>query len=193
VVESERRELVQTMSLAIVMILLVAAGWWLWGKVVQADDNAMSEAAATTTTPADPEAEVEQAYRAYLAMEARLVAAPDPNDPEIPERATGRALARLKDALAEDVQKGQVIRVGPATSQTILSIEVMDDHATVRACFVDESGLFDAANGAEIVPMHTGTAIDTAVLEREGGMWRVSLREVPAADEHWEGATSCGL
>jgi hypothetical protein len=192
VVKSERRERAQKLATAAVAVLLVAAGGWLLGKVIEADDNSKSEASGTTTTaPPDPEAEVEQAYRAYLAMEARLVAAPDPNDAEIPERATGPALARLKEALAEDVEKGHVIRVGPATSQTILSIEVTGSKATVRACFIDESGLYDAATGAELVPMRTGTAIDTAELVREGGAWRVSLRRVPAADEHWEGATSC--
>jgi hypothetical protein len=195
VVESERRELVQTMGLAIVMILLVAAGWWLWGKVVQADDNAKSEAAATTTTPADPEAatkaEIEDAYRAYLAMQERLLQAPDPDDPEISQRATGSTLTRLRAGLADYAAKGQVIRVGPATSQMILSIDVSGDQATVRACYVDESGLYDAATGAEIQPMHVGTAIDTTVLQRDDGTWRVSRRAVPAADEHWEGATTC--
>jgi hypothetical protein len=191
VVDLERRAQLQTVGTVLALIVLVATGGWLLGMVIAADDNSLSEAAATTTAPVDPEAEIEDAYRAYLAMETRLVAAPDPDDPEIPERATDETFERLRAALADLAAKGQVIRVGPASSQTILSIEVSGDEATLRACYVDESGVFDAVTGAEITPMQVGTAVDTTVLERDGDTWRVALRKVPAEDEHWDGATTC--
>jgi hypothetical protein len=197
VVDLERRAKLQTVGTVVALIVLVAAGGWLLGKVIAADDNSRSEAAATTTTtaPVDPEAatkaEIEEAYRAYLAMQIRLQLAPNADDPEIPRRAAGTTLNRIRSALADLASKGQVIRVGPATSQTILSIDVTGDQATLTACFVDESGVFDAATGAEIVPMHIGTEIDRTVLEREGGTWRVSSRKAPNEGEVWEGETTC--
>ncbi len=177
-------------ALVVLFTLLAAGGWWLWGKVTAADVNSRSEASATTT-PADAEAEVEAAYRAYIAMQERVEAAPDPDDPEISERATGRTLDRLRQAMADYAARGQAVHVGAATKQTILSIDVSGDRATVRVCFVDESGVFDVATGAEIVPVHTGTSIDTTELERTAGAWRVSSRRPPAADEQWEGVTTC--
>jgi hypothetical protein len=195
-VDLERQAKLQTVGTALGLIVLVAVGAWLLGKFIAADDNSQSEATPTTaTSPIDPEAEVkaeiEDAYRAYLAMEERLLLAPNPDDPEIPERATGPALEHFKKALARDIEKGQIIRVGPTSSQTILSIEVTGDQATLRACFVDESGLFDAATGDEIEPMHTGTEIDTTVLVRDGERWRVSERRAPAEGEVWDGVSTC--
>src|SRR5918995_3724000 len=54
---------------------------------------------ASTTTTQNPEAEVEAAYLAYWEMAKRLSEAPDPNDPELGERATGTALDKLVDSL----------------------------------------------------------------------------------------------
>jgi hypothetical protein len=124
-------------------------------------------------------------------MHVRLEAAPNPDDPEIPERATGRTFDRLRTALAQDLAAGRVIKVGPAWSQTILSIDIAGEEATLRACYVDESGVFDATSGAVIEPTRISTSIDTTLLEREGGVWRVSYREPPAADQQWEGVTTC--
>src|ERR671911_1658895 len=55
---------------------------------------------ASTTTTQDPEAEVEAAYLAYWEMAERLLAAPDPDDPEIAQRVIGSARAKLVDSLA---------------------------------------------------------------------------------------------
>jgi hypothetical protein len=194
VVENDRSPILKTILLAAAVVVLAAGVAWLWAKVTEADDNAKSEASPTTTStaPVDAEAEIEDAYRAYMAMQQRLLQAPDPSDPELPQRATGSTLDRLRATLADYAAKGQVIRVGPATAQTILSIEVSGDQATVRACYVDESGLYEAASGAELQAMHTGTAIDRSVLQRDDGIWRVSRRFAPAESEHWEGATTCG-
>jgi hypothetical protein len=189
---AQRRETRQMVGLVVLFTLIAAGGWWAWGTVTQADDNSQSAASPTTTARVnDVEAEVEAAYRAYLAMHVRLEAAPNPDDPEIPEHATGRTLAHLKSVLAEDVAAGRVIRVGPAWSQTIMSIDVTGNQATLTACYVDESGVFDAASGAVIEPTRISTSIDTTLLEREGGRWRVSYRQPPDADEQWEEVTSC--
>jgi hypothetical protein len=194
VVETDRSPILKTILLAAAVVVLAAGVAWLWAKVTEADDNSKSEA-SPTTTPGDPEAEVkadvEAAYRAYLAMETRLTSAPDPDDPEIPERATGRTLDSLRATLADYAAKGQVIRVGPASAQTILSVEVAGSQATVTACYVDESGVFDAATDAAVVPTRIYTSIDRTTLERVDGVWRVSLRTAPQDDELWEGVTTC--
>jgi hypothetical protein len=198
VVDLERRARLQTVGTVLGLVVLVGAGGWLLGMVIAADDNSQSEAAATTTTaPPDPDAavkaEIEDAYRAYNAMVERLALAPDPEDPELPQRATGRALDRIIELMKDLVASGDVGRLGPTRSQTILTIEVTADTATLRACLVDESGRYDAATGEAIVPMMVGTIIDTATLERSDGTWRVSAIKNPGPDERWEGVSTCGV
>jgi hypothetical protein len=190
--QARRHDDRQLVGLVVLFTLLAIGGWWLWGKVTQADDNSKSAASATTTVPPDVEAEVEAAYLAYLAMVERLIQAPAVDDPEIMMRATGAAADDLRSSLAEHIANGTLVRIGPATSQTILSIERSGDQATLRVCFVDESGTYDAATGAEVEAMTINTSIDTARLERLDGTWRVSLRTIPGPDEHWEGVSTCG-
>jgi hypothetical protein len=193
VVKWEHRERAQKLATAAVAVLLVAAGGWLLGKVIEADDNSKSEASgATTTAPIDPEAEVEQAYRAYNAMVDRLAQAPDPNDPELSQRATGRARDRIVELMNDLVSTGDVARLGPMRSQTVLTIEIAGGTATLRACLVDESGRYDATTGEAVVPMTVGTIIDTATLDHTGGTWRVSAIKNPGPDERWEGVSTCG-
>jgi hypothetical protein len=195
VVENDRSRILQTVLLAAAVVVLAAGMAWLWAKVTEADDNAKSEAASPATTPGDPEAEVkadvEDAYRGYSDMVMRLLSEPKPDDPELSQRATGDALTRLVAALNELVATGDAIRYGETRSQTILAIDVSGDQATVRACFVDESGRFDAATGEVVDPMRVATIVDTATLERRDGIWRVSFRKEPEASEEWDGATSC--
>jgi hypothetical protein len=159
--------------------------------VTQADDNSRSAAAVTTTTPSNPNADVEAAYVAYRSMVRRLLQAPDPDDPEIARRASGAALDRLQAVLEDLVATGDVARYGPTSSQTILTIDVTGDGATVRACLVDESGRYDATTGEPVEPMKVGTIIDTASLQRIDGVWRVSGLKYPGPDEQWEGASTC--
>jgi hypothetical protein len=161
--------------------------------VTRADDNSRSGASATTTTaPADPEADVEAAYRAYVAMIDRLLESPDPHDPEIPQRTTGAARDDIESFVAQNLADGTIIRKGPAAAESILSIEVSGDEATLRACFVDESGAYDVNTGAVLRPMTIVTSIDTVQLERVDAVWRVSLRRAPGPDERWEGVNRCG-
>jgi hypothetical protein len=191
-VDLERRAKLQTVGGTVAAIVLVAAGGWLLGKFLAADDDSQSEAAATTTTaPADPKAEVEQAYRAYNAMVDRLFAAPDPDDPQITQLATGDARDQLVSALSAFVATGDVAHFGPTRSLTILTIDVSGDEATVRACFVDESGRYDAATGEAIEPMRVATIVDTTSLVRHDGIWQVSFVKDPGADEQWLGVHEC--
>src|SRR5262249_31127225 len=106
-------------------------------------------------------------------------------------RATGVALDNLRSALAKSVADGTLNRIGPTTHQTVLSVDVWGDEATLRACFVDESGSYDAASGAVVEPMRIMTSIDTVRFQRVDGAWLVSSRQAPAPGEMWEGVTSC--
>src|ERR1044072_7603705 len=65
-----------------------------------------STTVATTTTVA-PEAEVKAAYLAYWKMVAGLAAAPDPNDPELEQRATDPVLSAFKDELVTRIAEGR--------------------------------------------------------------------------------------
>src|SRR5215207_6993415 len=101
-----------------------------------ADDGATTSTSettiASTTTTQDPEAEVEAAYLAYWEMNKRLSEAPDPNDPELGERATGTALDKLVDSLTTMRAAGERFVFGPEYSHLVESVEVSDDNATVR-------------------------------------------------------------
>jgi hypothetical protein len=191
--QPQRHETRQMVGLVLLFTLIAAGGWWAWGKITQADDNSKSEASATTSAPsAQAEADIEAAYRAFIAMIGRVVQAPDPDDPELPMRATGVALDGLRSSIARSLAEGTIIRPGPATSATVLSIEVSGDTATLRACFIDESTAYVAVTGAVVEPTTIVTIVDTVELEREGDTWLVSRRETPGPDERWNGVNTCG-
>ena len=158
-----------------------------------AGDDASTDPPATSTTLDPDEAsedEVRQAYRDFLEMAFRIAEAPDPNDPEIAQRATGDARGRIEQSAAEDQARGVVVRGGPDNKQTILTTTVAGDSARLTVCFVDHAGVFDAATGAEIEPMTTTTRLGTIDLLREDGTWKVNLVEAQEGKE-WDGVHDC--
>jgi hypothetical protein len=158
-----------------------------------AGDGESADPPATSTTVDPDEAvkeEVRQAYRDFLKMAFRIAEAPDPNDPEIALRATGDARGRIEQSAADDQARGVVVRGGPDNQQTILTTTVTGDAARLNVCFVDNSGVFDAATGEEIEPMTTTTRLGTIDLVRESGGWKVSLVETQEG-KVWDGVHDC--
>jgi hypothetical protein len=138
------------------------------------DDSTDPPATSTTVDPDEAaEEEVRQAYRDFLEMAFRVAANPDPADPGIATHSTGAARTSLEEAAAQDRARGVVIHGGPEDSQTILSTSVDGDTAVLSVCYVGQSGAYDAATGAELVPMEIITTLDRVELLREAGTWKV--------------------
>jgi hypothetical protein len=144
---------------------------------------------ASTTTTQDPEAEVEAAYLAYWEMAERLLAAPDPDDPEIAKRATGTALTSAIDGFTTMRAQGQAIRIGEGYSHDVLSVDVRGMAATVVDCNVDEASRIEVTSG-RVLTSATTTNLLTVELKSDAGQWQVaSIQKTDA----WEGARSCDL
>jgi hypothetical protein len=158
-----------------------------------AGDGESADPPATSTTVDPDEAvkeEVRQAYRDFLEMFFRVTAAADPNDPGIAQHTTGPLRAEIERTTAADRARGVVVRGGPYDEQTILTTTVDGDTATLTVCYVDHSGEFDAATGAEIAPMTVVTTLDVVELVREDGVWKVRFFDNEEGNE-WQGVSDC--
>jgi len=157
------------------------------------DDDGSSDLPATSTTLDPDEAaedEVRQAYRDFLEIFFRVTAAADPTDPGIAQHTTGPLRAEIERTTAADRARGVVVRGGAYDEQTILTTTVDGDTATLRVCYVDHSGEFDAATGAEITPMTIVTTLDEVELVREDGVWKVRFFDNQESNE-WQGVHDC--
>lgn len=165
--------------------LIAAALLALTAATCSNDDD--TDTSSPTTTTQSPEAEVEAAYLAYRDMVTRLLEAPDPDDPELNERAADPNKAFLIDRLRTLVEQGRELRFGSEHGYEVMSVSVDGDDATVRDCTVDDAQTVDAASG-EVVSEGVTTELLEAALRRSDGMWRVVTID---GIEHWEGAVGC--
>jgi hypothetical protein len=144
---------------------------------------------STTSAPpttASVESQVEEAYLAYWEMTERLLEAPDPDDPEIAERATGQVLGQLSDSLTTLRAQGHAVRSGPEYAHNLLSVDVQGDTGVVLDCAVDDAAVIDVAS-SEMVDERLVTVLLETTL-RYDGHWLVA--EVDQQDS-WEGKTTC--
>jgi hypothetical protein len=127
---------------------------------------------STTSTAPASEQEVVDAYRAF--WDAYLAAA-DPMDPlsaRLSDHATGTELETVRAAFVARRSGGEVIRGSFDLAPRVVSI--VGDSATVRDCYLDNTGIYDAATG---VRKDTATGVRhliTAALVRDGTAWKVS-------------------
>jgi hypothetical protein len=125
----------------------------------------------SATTVASQEAEVLGAYRSF--WDAYLAAA-DPMDPASPllaQHATGAQLETVQRAFLARRAGGEVIRGTLDLAPRVISI--VDDTAAVRDCYLDNTGVYDAAGTRK----DTATGVRhlvTATLQLDGGVWKVS-------------------
>jgi hypothetical protein len=140
-----------------------------------------------TTTTLSPEEEVETAYLAFANMGARLLQAPDPDDPEIAQRTSGQARDNLVDGLTTLKTSGQHYELGPAYSQQVMSVTVAPSRATAVICVVEDSQLMDTLTGA-VVAMGLTTVEWTVTLVPVERSWLVD--EI-VEGEVQEGAVEC--
>jgi hypothetical protein len=138
----------------------------------QAATTTTSLAATTTTTT--PEDAVKAAYLAYWAMVDRLLAAPDPEDPELAARMSEPALSDFVSDLQTRRLTGRLTQVPSAAlnRHEVLSTIADHDQAMLYDCFVDGRIGFDADGSVinnDVVSKRLG-----ATLRRFDTSWRVT-------------------
>ena len=134
--------------------LLAAAFLALAAGGCHSDDDDAADPGRTTTTQS-PESEVESAYLAFWDMAVRLAQSPDPDDPEIDQRASGEARSGLVDGLRRLADLNRHSEFGPLYEHDVLSVDLDGDTAVVEDCAVDDS---------KIVDIGTGEVIDQSVV-----------------------------
>ncbi|MBI2709109.1 MAG: hypothetical protein HYX34_05370 [Actinobacteria bacterium] len=144
----------------------------------------------TTLDKADPRAEVVKAYRAALAVDQALGAAPNENDPRLAGSYTGAAEDRLKQVLLGYRLKGWVgTYVGKRFDVTIEAVQ-MDgaSSALLTACIVDGGVLLERSTGKAINDKLVTTEERARLLRGSDGRWRVAVRDTRA---EWAGVAGC--
>lgn len=132
-----------------------------------------SSTSLTSTTPVETQdAAVLSGYRAFWVA---YLAAADPMDPENPllaQHATGTQLETIQRAFLARRAGGEVIRGTLDLAPRVVS--VVGDKAAVRDCYLDNTGVYDAATGTRKDAASGVRLLITASVQREGGAWKVS-------------------
>lgn len=141
----------------------------------------------TTPTTLSPEEEVEAAYLAFWDMATRLAEDPDPDDPEIPQRASGQALGNLVDGLTTLRAANQRTELRDNYEHNVLSVEIDGDSARLEDCAVDDAQIVDAETGNP-VRESTVTELVEVTLVRSQQRWLVDSSSRIHA---WNGPVEC--
>jgi hypothetical protein len=141
-----------------------------------------------TTTTASPEAEVETAYLAFWDMAVRLAESPDPNDPEIAQRASGDALAGLVDGLRNLQSLNRHSEFGPLYEHAVLAVRVDGDSAVVEDCAIDDSRIVDLESGEVVDESVVTEQLQVTLVRADNSAWRV---DSSTRTNSWEGAVEC--
>lgn len=130
-----------------------------------------SSASSSTTVTAD-EATVLSGYRSF--WDAYLAAANpmDPQNPVLAQHATGKQLETIQRAFLARRAGGEVIRGTLDLAPRVVS--VVGDKAGVRDCYLDNTGVYDAATGARKDTASGVRHLVTASMQLDGGEWKVS-------------------
>ncbi len=137
----------------------------------------------TSTTATEPTSttfgEDQEVLDAYVAFwnDGYLVAADpmDPTHPALAAHATGEQLETLERAFLARQANGEVIRGTLDLRPRVVS--VVGDTATVRDCYMDDTGVYDATTGER---RDTATGVRhliSATLVVDGDAWKVSHLE----------------
>lgn len=124
-----------------------------------------------TTTTTTTEQGVLGAYESF--WEGYLQAA-DPMNPEHPvlaDIATGDQLRQLRSAFLARLSAGEVIRGKVETAPEV--VEVNGESATVRDCYLDRTGIYDARSGERKDTESGVRHLVTVRLVQEAAGWKV--------------------
>jgi hypothetical protein len=129
----------------------------------------------TTSTTLDPAVEVERAYLAFEDMFTRLRENPDPDDPEIGQRTTGKAKNDIVNSQTTAKTFGERAEFGPRDSVDVIDVDLAWDTAVLRSCAVEDITITNTGGG-QIGPRLT-TYWTSYTLSRAGDGWVVSSWE----------------
>jgi hypothetical protein len=180
---------------ATVVVLVLATAGCGGGGVDEADATATTVEPSTTSEPSSPpttltdEQAVLAAYQGY--WDTWLVAndPPNPDHPDLGRYATGAALAKVRESIANHRSVGQVLRLPVnSISEHRSRVVALDGRTAVLSdCSIDD-GLVLAYGSGTVLNDAVGTWLIRATLEWSGGAWLV--KEV-AVEGTWEGVAGC--
>jgi len=175
--------------LAGVVVCLLVGALLLWAcDDDSADDPSDDDGSDPTSTTLSQEDQVEAAYLAFWDMFVRLAQAPDPSDPEIPERSSGEIRQMLVDGLTMLQSLNRHSEFGPAYRHEVISVALQNDGtALVRDCAVDDSRLVESDTG-QVVEEGVVTELSEVTLIHGGLGWQA---DHSARLDAWEGAVEC--
>ena len=132
-----------------------------------------TEDSTTSTSAIDDEQVVLDAYVAFWNDGYLAAADPmDPTNPALAEHATDPQLETLERAFLARQVNGEVIRGTLDLAPRVVS--VVDETATVRDCYLDNTGVYDAETGERLDTASGVRHLVTATLVLEDGSWKVS-------------------
>jgi hypothetical protein len=140
----------------------------------KADTSATTTTRPSTTTTSEPSATEQAVLRDYRAYWDAYLAASNPMNPENPvlaEHATGPALEKLQRAFLAFKSAGKIIRGTLDLAPRVVSID--GETATVRDCYGDGTGVYDAATGKREDTASGKRHLATATLHLENGIWKM--------------------
>jgi hypothetical protein len=140
------------------------------GDAAPAATSTTTTLATTTTTTAE-----QGVLGAYESFWAGYLQAADPMNPEHPvltEVATGEQLRQLRSAFLARLSAGEVIRGEVDTAPEV--VEVNGDSATVRDCYLDRTGIYDAESGERKDTESGVRHLVTVQLVQESSRWKVA-------------------
>lgn len=113
------------------------------GGSERSDRDEQSETTAApdgaTSTTLSPTQEVEQAFIAFNLMVERLAQAPNPDDPEIAQRASGETLAGIVDSQTTLQTTGVRAEYGERQATEVLGVTIVDEStALVSECTIED-------------------------------------------------------
>jgi hypothetical protein len=144
----------------------------------------------STTTAQIAVNEIVTRYIAY--WEARFAAnegTPNPDDPSLPEYATGEQLQTAIKETRANLEHGLAFRRAedPSGIQRVPVVALDADRAVVQECVVADGVIVRRATG-EIVNNDVATHSVRGELVRVDGAWKVSSTRLI---QRWEGVTGC--
>jgi hypothetical protein len=122
------------------------------------DDDVVTRPGAAGSPPQQQTADVEAAYHSYWDLVTRLEADGPTQDPQLTEMATGPALVDITAEVGLLKMADRLEVLGGSYKHKIVSVELGNDQATLRDCWVDDKTQVDRASH-EPVPGEDGAAV----------------------------------
>jgi hypothetical protein len=118
------------------------------------------------------------ALDAYWAMEKRLLAAPDPTDPELAQRAVDPSLSALVDLLTTRQSTHEVAQFDGVTYHVDTAVSsASESTASFSGCIVDGARLVDTTTGAVVNDKVTTSRIEGTLVAVDSA-WKVQRYDV---------------